>query len=115
MRLGHGVVGSLPRIVGPTDAIITGVKVPKGVSNLHLSPIVSHSILHQTIVSTSVTYPHLNEEIFPDAHTFKPERWLEPSAKALDSWLIPFSRGPRMCLGMKYVPFALSSILHLIE
>jgi hypothetical protein len=31
--MAHGVVGSLPRVIGPTDAVTTGIKVPKGVSN----------------------------------------------------------------------------------
>jgi len=83
LRLGHGAVSSLPRVVGPEDAVITGIQVPKG-----------------TIVSTSVTYVHFDEDIFPDARTFRPERWLEANGKSLDSWLLPFSKGPRMCLGL---------------
>jgi len=83
LRLAHGVVSSIPRVIGPEDAIITGIRVPKG-----------------TIVSTSVTYLHYNEKVFPDAIIYKPERWLEPNAKSLDTHLAPFSKGPRSCLGM---------------
>lgn len=44
---------------------------------------------------------HLNESKFPDAHTFRPERWLEPGAKELEQYLVPFSKGPRGCVGIK--------------
>jgi hypothetical protein len=43
---------------------------------------------------------HDNPPIFPDPYHFRPERWLENPD--LDQWLASFSRGPRMCLGMKY-------------
>lgn len=50
-----------------------------------------------------VTYVHYNEDIYPEPHKFDPERWLQPNSKALEKWLVPFSLGPRQCLGMKYV------------
>ncbi|KAA8632656.1 hypothetical protein SMACR_05258 [Sordaria macrospora] len=40
-----------------------------------------------------------NEEIFPDARSFRPERWLEN--KELDRYLTSFGAGPRACLGMQ--------------
>jgi cytochrome P450 len=42
---------------------------------------------------------HDNPTIFPDPFHFRPERWLENPE--LDQWLASFSRGPRMCLGIK--------------
>lgn len=44
---------------------------------------------------------HNDPTIFPDPHQFLPERWLDN--KELDRYLVTFSRGPRMCLGIKYV------------
>lgn len=44
---------------------------------------------------------HNDPTIFPDPHQFLPERWLDN--KELDKYLVAFSRGPRMCLGIKYV------------
>jgi cytochrome P450 len=41
---------------------------------------------------------HENEDIFPDPNTFRPERWLNNSH--LHRYLIPFSKGPRSCLGI---------------
>ena len=46
---------------------------------------------------------HWNEGIFPDHLAFKPERWMGPKAEALNEWLVSFSKGPRSCLGIKYV------------
>ncbi|KAL0958927.1 hypothetical protein HGRIS_014243 [Hohenbuehelia grisea] len=85
LRVGHGVVSATPRIVGPGDAVIGGVHVPAG-----------------TVVSMSSTYMHLNPDIFENPHQFRPERWLEKRTDSvnLNSYLVPFSRGPRMCLGV---------------
>ncbi|KAF4594099.1 hypothetical protein EYR40_008898 [Pleurotus pulmonarius] len=85
LRLAHGTVSAMPRVVGPSDAIIGGVAVPAG-----------------TVVSASHTYVHLDPEIFPDPSEFIPERWLAQSdeTKHLESWLVSFSKGPRMCLGI---------------
>jgi hypothetical protein len=41
LRLAHGVVSSIPRVVGPGDTIIAGVQVPNGVRCL-LLPIALH-------------------------------------------------------------------------
>lgn len=36
LRLGHGVVTPLPRLIGPTDAEILGTTIPAGVTLLYL-------------------------------------------------------------------------------
>ena len=46
---------------------------------------------------------HRNAEIFESPDEFRPERWLHENGKKLDRWLVSFSRGPRSCLGLKYV------------
>ena len=63
----------------------------------------NETLIHllQTIVATCNKFVHLNEEIFPDPHAFKPERWLGASAESLEHWLVTFSKGPRSCLGVK--------------
>ena len=55
------------------------------------------------MVSISNIFVHWNDEIFPDPHAFKPERWLGKDEESLDMWLVSFSKGPRSCLGTKYV------------
>ena len=54
----------------------------------------------QTVVAAGHTFIHLDPTVFPDPHTFKPDRWLEPS-KDLEQHLVAFSRGVRQCIGVK--------------
>jgi cytochrome P450 len=82
LRLSSGVTSGLLRVVPPTGATIAGVAVPPG-----------------TIVATGSTFVHYNASLFPSPQSFTPERWLEN--KELDNWLVAFSKGPRMCLGIK--------------
>ncbi|MCJ1471637.1 hypothetical protein MMC13_000277 [Lambiella insularis] len=54
-----------------------------------------------TSVSMNVFSAHFDPAIFPQPNEFRPERWLEPDAKALKKYFSPFSKGPRICLGME--------------
>ncbi|KAF7789154.1 hypothetical protein EIP86_000091 [Pleurotus ostreatoroseus] len=85
LRLSHGPISPMTRIVPKEGAEINGKWVPGG-----------------TNVGISSCFVHLNDDIFPDPYTFNPERWLGPEAEGLDHWLVAFSRGPRSCLGIKY-------------
>jgi hypothetical protein len=48
---------------------------------------------------------HHNENVFPQSHTFSPERWAdqEDGGKALERYLVSFSKGSRQCIGMGLV------------
>ena len=86
---------SLTRIVPSPGAIIADQRIPAG-----------------TTVGMAILHVHLNESIFKNALAFKPERWLQDKSKELEYWLVPFSRGPRMCFGVNlawcelYIAFA---------
>ncbi|KAI4223990.1 MAG: hypothetical protein L6R40_008479 [Gallowayella cf. fulva] len=86
---------SLTRVVPSTGATISGHAIPGG-----------------AVVGMAILHVHQNEEIFTDALAFRPDRWLEEGAKELERWLVPFSRGPRMCFGINlawcelYIAFA---------
>lgn len=86
---------SLTRVVPPTGAVISGRNIPGG-----------------TIVGMAILHVHQSEEIFENALAFKPERWQDNDTKNLEQWLVPFSRGPRMCFGVNmawselYIAFA---------
>lgn len=54
------------------------------------------------------TFMHRNPTVFKDPLNFDPDRWLDN--KELDNSLIAFSRGPRMCPGIKCV--SLSSFIY---
>jgi cytochrome P450 len=54
------------------------------------------------VISMSMLDLHYNEDIFVDAKTFKPERWLDNSKDKLQEMekaFVPFSRGTRQCVG----------------
>ncbi|KAK5057830.1 hypothetical protein LTR84_011831 [Exophiala bonariae] len=82
LRIGPGIPSGLPRIIPAGGAVVDGNKVPAG-----------------TVVSTSSWFVHHDESIFPEPDVFKPERWQGEQAKELEKYLVPFSKGARMCLG----------------
>lgn len=58
----------------------------------------------RTVVSMNVGDVTLDDSIFTNALEYKPDRWLPGASKApdgssLESYLVSFSKGPRMCLG----------------
>lgn len=59
----------------------------------------------QTIVSTSTLAIHHRPEVFIDAHTYRPDRWLEAdeaTLRAMESCYMPFGYGARLCLGKAF-------------
>ncbi|KAJ3511126.1 hypothetical protein NLJ89_g4275 [Agrocybe chaxingu] len=71
LRMAHGVVTPLPRVVGPADAVISGELIPAG-----------------TVVSMGSTILHKNPDIFPEPLVFKPERWLQDDSSELEKYLV---------------------------
>lgn len=63
----------------------------------------------QTLVSCCVHVHHTDPDVFEDPTVFRPERWLANDANEMEKNLLSFSRGSRMCPGMKYVIFLLAS------
>ncbi|KAL2821767.1 cytochrome P450 [Aspergillus cavernicola] len=84
LRLSFGVPGRLPRVVPASGAEFNGY---------HLAP--------GTVVSMSSWMMHHNEDLYPEAKRFNPERWMDPArAKSLDRYLFSFGKGSRQCVGM---------------
>lgn len=59
-----------------------------------------------TPISMTIADVYLNDDYFPEATTFKPERWLGDAPKApdgnpLEKYFVAFGKGPRSCLGIK--------------
>lgn len=99
------------------SAVISeGLRMSYGVSHRLQRSAPDRSIVYKdytippnTPVSMSSVLIHDNPDIFPDPHTFHPERWLDakpvpslPGAppQRLDKYLLSFSKGTRACLGM---------------
>jgi cytochrome P450 len=51
----------------------------------------------------------LDPSIFPEPLEFRPERWLpgNPDLERISRAYLPFGRGSRMCIGLKYVESSL--------
>ena len=64
-----------------------------------------NSYLPQTTVSSSAHLYHFDANVFAEPETFRPERWLvsDEVSKELEKNMMPFSRGSRICAGIKYV------------
>ncbi|KAK7043993.1 hypothetical protein VNI00_008161 [Paramarasmius palmivorus] len=83
LRMSHGVATPLPRLVGPSGTTIAGVDVPA-----------------RTVVSCGSYFVHNDPNVFPNPKRFEPERWLNEESRALEKYLVAFSKGPRICLGV---------------
>ncbi|KAH9937980.1 cytochrome P450 monooxygenase pc-bph [Amylocystis lapponica] len=83
LRLHSAVSGGLPRVI------------PKGVLT-----ILGHTFKEGTVLSVPAYSVHRDPDVWgADAEEFRPERWLERDAKELLKAFMPFSVGPRACVG----------------
>nr|QCI34352.1 hypothetical protein [Zymoseptoria tritici] len=84
-RLSFGAVGRLPR-VATHDALRYG----------------SYSIPPGTPISQSAFFVHTDPTVFPNPHTFSPERWTQErhDGVPLTRYLVSFTKGSRQCLGI---------------
>ncbi|KAJ5296670.1 uncharacterized protein N7443_007563 [Penicillium atrosanguineum] len=87
LRLAHSTTLRFPRVAPNKTRMYKNYIIPPG-----------------TPVSQSIYFVHMDPDIFPEPNTFTPDRWLEASQKGerLDRFLVPFTKGSRMCLGMKW-------------
>lgn len=90
LRLGYGVVAPLSRVVPPGGAELDGQFIPG-----------------DTVVEIDAYTIHHNEDLYPDSHTFNPDRWLGPlppyfkdRTGSLEKYLVSFGGGSRTCIGM---------------
>ncbi|PTB65475.1 cytochrome P450 [Trichoderma citrinoviride] len=83
LRLRAAVTSRLP-LVSRKDLVYENWVIPAGIPVSMSHP----DILH-------------NEEIYPEASKFKPERWFNATEQQ-NKMFIPFGRGSRMCTGMDF-------------
>ena len=55
-----------------------------------------------TPISQSIVDINHTESIYPDSHSFVPERWIGEK-RVPDRHFVTFSKGTRMCIGLKWV------------
>ncbi|PNH40454.1 hypothetical protein VD0004_g6538 [Verticillium dahliae] len=84
IRLSYGVTTRLPRICHE-DIRYKDWVIPAG-TPVSMTP---HDVL-------------TDPDVFPEPHTYRPERWLEAgtAGRKLDRYFVPFGKGARQCPGM---------------
>ncbi|KAL7932156.1 cytochrome P450 CYP684A2 [Trichoderma chlorosporum] len=82
LRLYSAAPSGLPREVPPEGADIAGYWLKGG-----------------SIVCAQAYSLHRNPIIFPNPEKFDPARWQAPT-KSMEESFVPFSRGPRICMGL---------------
>jgi hypothetical protein len=107
-RLSFGAVGRLPRVAIQDALRYKNYVIPPGVSTLicdmeHRGELwANKEQLLKTPVSQSAYFVHTDPSIFPEPHTFKPERWARAYQDnvPLTRYLVSFTKGSRQCLGI---------------
>jgi cytochrome P450 len=82
IRLAHGVSTRSPRLNPDSELRYSSWVIPKN-----------------TPVSMTAYDMLMNETLFPEPRTFRPERWIEDPG--LEKFFVPFAKGSRQCLGIK--------------
>jgi cytochrome P450 len=75
-------------------------------------PLGSYSFLKGTWIIMSPYITHRIPEVFPEPYTFQPERWLSIHPSAYE--FMPFSAGPRYCIGTSLAMMQLKIALTII-
>lgn len=95
LRLSYGVSGRSARAPTQEDLIYHGEFNKKPVELV---------LPRGYAIGMSSAITHHDESMFPDSHSFIPERWLDENnqrRKELERGLLSFSKGSRACLGKK--------------
>jgi cytochrome P450 family 135 len=72
----------------------------------------SHTIAAGTIVAPSVYLLHRREDVYPDALSFRPERFLEDAAGTY-TW-IPFGGGVRRCVAWFFAQLEMKRVIEVV-
>ncbi|PLW11316.1 hypothetical protein PCASD_07350 [Puccinia coronata f. sp. avenae] len=72
-------------------------------------------VLSKGLVCSVPTFDiHHDPDVWGDPFTFRPERWLEPDSKDREKAFMPFSFGPRSCIGRNLAMMELCMIISTI-
>lgn len=88
-----GVVKEGLRIHAPLPAFLERLAPPGGLN------ICGYDIPEGTVVGMQAYTNHRDENVYPDARVFIPERWADQTP-AMKLNFLPFSNGPRACVGL---------------
>ncbi|KAL6245307.1 hypothetical protein RBB50_008082 [Rhinocladiella similis] len=84
LRLHPAAPASLPRVVPPQGRVLNGIYIPE-----------------KTVVSAQCYTTQRDPTVFSNPDTFLPERWMDSQqiTNEMKALFMPFSTGPRACLG----------------
>lgn len=89
IRLSYGVSCRMPRLIDTPVAYGDWIIPP------------------DTPISMTILDVQFNETLYPKPYNFVPERWFNnpkaPNNESLEKYWVAFGKGPRNCLGIKYV------------
>ncbi len=83
IRISYSVTTRTPRIAPNEDLHYGGWTIPAG-----------------TPVSMTNCLVLMNPDVFPEAESFRPQRWLFDDGRRLEKYQVAFSKGSRQCLGI---------------
>jgi cytochrome P450 family 135 len=63
-------------------------------------------------VAPCIYLVHRREDLYPDAHLWRPERWLGTEAESF-AW-IPFGGGVRRCVGAAFATMEMAEVLRMV-
>ncbi|MCJ1388110.1 hypothetical protein MMC18_000955 [Xylographa bjoerkii] len=101
LRLPGGITHRLARMAPKGGLQWQDQIIPEGVQTPN--HILSHTANNYLTDGRQHDRPRhdMSPNIFPQPHTFSPERWLAPEAKSLKRYIGAFSKGPRACAGIE--------------
>lgn len=70
-----------------------------------------HPVSLSSFLPLKIDTIHHNDVAFPEANKFLPSRWLNGKRSASEKYFIPFSYGPRACVGRNVATMELSKVL----
>ncbi|RDW81033.1 cytochrome P450 [Aspergillus mulundensis] len=108
LRLSYGVASRTARVPTDEDLVYRGEWEPEGIH---------YVIPRGSAIGMSSAVTHHDERVFPDSHSFIPERWLDEKGqrrKELDRTLLSFSKGSRGCVGINLAYCELHLLLALL-
>lgn len=97
IRLGNGTSARSPRIADDEDLVYRGETRGGGRK-------VEYVIPRGWAIGMTVVLVHSDEDLFPNAAEFIPERWLDEEGnrrRDLEKYIMSFSKGSRQCIGIK--------------
>jgi cytochrome P450 len=101
LRLHPAAPASLQRETPAGGRVLNGFKIPPGVRPRQMCLICLTLTEGQTVVSAQCYTTQRDPDVFRNPDIFLPERWLDTREQTSESktLFMPFSLGPRACLG----------------